>query len=315
MTSLARSTLWARLRALREAVDNPAFVTAGLMGVAADASALLRNGLAVQSFAVLEEFILTRSREALQHISAGYGAWNDLPPALLKRTTLGVASLLGAEANRLQRNVGSAAAMTLLEDTGASWATRRSGTMHLPDLAFGWSGSNMQAQDLADILSCLTVEKPFEAMTSILKRSDFPLVATSKDLLSALARNRHQAAHIPSHGIAPVALRAMPNEVLALSFAFDALVSRAAALGHAFDSHFQQGKGLKTANIGIRVVTKQTGETWRELKVGGQRGNRHVGSLADVKAKLLVDRSNTGDALLFREKDGAVVDWTTTDLP
>ncbi|WP_199580254.1 hypothetical protein [Blastococcus sp. TBT05-19] len=269
----------------------------------------------MQVYTVLEEFVRARSLEALNHISAGYGGWAQLPEGLLRRSTMGVASMLGGEAARLNKTNGTAAALALLEDTAVSWITRRNGGMQLSELTFRWAGSNMQAEDLVDILQAVTIEKPFESMTSIIKRFGLPLQGTVKELLQSLARNRHSAAHAPSPGIPAVSLRSMPNDLVTLALAFDVLISRGAAAGHRSDADFRQGKAVKVSSIGLRTVTRLHGDEWRELKVGNQRGTRPVGSLVDVKAALLSKRAKTGDVLLFLERDGSVSDWTTTDLP
>ena len=78
--SLARRLILERLHAFRLATQTEALVSLAPTEVDHNARAqVLRNGLAVVGFAILEDFIKSRAGEVVQRIGHGAAAFTDLP--------------------------------------------------------------------------------------------------------------------------------------------------------------------------------------------------------------------------------------------
>lgn len=225
MTSDARNQLITALRAVESACDEKCVKNKDAEGQ------ILRKGLCVTSFNVLEGFVAQRWQELAKYANSGVTQFEDLPEGMRRKI---LERTLKVAAKRLSRIDKDDATLTsFMKDIGLS-LSKTSGDLVLSDLAGQWEGSNLNQTDLTEILKMVHVGNPWESMreftanfgfTSSTSASRLPLdlSQTFRDI----SQNRHNAAHDMNYNATLLQLRTLPSEIRRIAFGFDICASKA----------------------------------------------------------------------------------------
>jgi hypothetical protein len=181
---------------------------------------VVRNGLAVQTFNTLEDFLRARMGEALASISQSSVQFANLPPALQKASTIDVISAIQFQL-KLQE-VTNRVAFTQAN-------SRRIGTtvnppLDLPNLAFFHSSANISHEHFRDGLKAFSVKDPWAQVAGLFSRWGVSAVP-GETLFHELANRRHKAAHEPTASVSEVDLRQSLRDAATLAAGFDILLS------------------------------------------------------------------------------------------
>jgi hypothetical protein len=158
------------------------------------------------------------------------------------------------------------------------------------------------------------VDTPWTSILAFSGRLGFPTrdpVGRGIDLefeLRALALQRHKCAHVASHKVTTVWLRAVPDQILRYAISFDCLASCSTsqiALGH--PDFLQDDKWMTGNRLSIRAV-RQRKDDWAEMADGGKRatnkGKDPVALLAAAAA-----RCGPLEVLVQQATTGAILTW------
>lgn len=252
----AVDALLGRLSGIDEAVDSLA-VGSQEQPPSAVSQTLVR-GVAVEGLVTLEQFIRDRSEEWVTALSAARILPGALPggPGLLQERIV----------DNLPRRyrdepVGSRA--QLVQSLATSLGSFSTGSLVAHTIPFGWAGSNIQTGDIEAILTLVGVKNPWGEVTALWARVDprFPGNVSARSLLDAVARMRHDAAHLASPPLPLANIQTITRNVLLLAVCLDGLVSRSIrniAAGNTL------GKIVGSA-VPIRRLLRD-GTVWREYK-------------------------------------------------
>lgn len=221
--SVARSTFCERIGTIRSAIhsfglrDLPAIP----LHAAHNASArVVRNGLAVQTFNTLEDFIKARMAEALVSISRSTVRFSDLPLKLQKASTIGVIPAIQFQLRLLD----TANRISYTQDQSLRIGTTVNPPLNLPEIAFFHSNSNISHDHLRDGLKAFSISDPWIQMGGLFSR--FGVSAVSGEaLFKDLANSRHEAAHDPTASVSEVDLLQSLRDAMSLAAGFDVLLS------------------------------------------------------------------------------------------
>ncbi len=231
----AREQLTASLQALLGHIDSGAIQDTALPGTpSAEATRLVKNGLAVSAFTSFEHFVRQRMSELLVEIEAAPDAppFQDLPEGLQLAATRGVIEALrfrmGLNSDDLE--LKDAIALAQLH-AGRIVSTGSSGYQFSP-LAFGWARSNISAGTLNEFFSACGARHFGAQLGGVLTRQRFNFAAAGLSdsgqlKVKRLSQWRHSAAHDANHDIDVPVLRTRITAYLALAAAFDFLASLA----------------------------------------------------------------------------------------
>lgn len=186
---------------------------------------MLRQGLAVLVFSTLETFIRERTGELLRSFTNRKLSFSDLSPALQKATTLG--ALEGVRFRlKLQPAAGKIAWLVanLAPIAGATVDVR-----NLSDHSFGYAGSNIDEDDVADILRAFGVNAPWTHVTALTARIGIAILDAEAEFV-ALKKRRHSSAHALIGSVLYTDLENSVRSSLGICIAFDLLLSHAAGL-------------------------------------------------------------------------------------
>lgn len=254
-SSPARRNLFSRLEAFRDALTGDALKPSSIASAERDPAQLLRNGLAVIAFAMLEDFVRSRTQELLAGMP-GRRSFSDLPEKLRIASRRGAldAALLRA---RYVANRGEdpQAFLVVAAQEVASTASR---APSISQWSLGHGSSNLQASEVGEILNAVNVGGSWECLNQLARRAGsggFVL----RDAFRELGKRRHHAAHDGSASIPITDLETAPDQITALAFAFDAVCSMAV-------KRFLSGVDEPTEHADVRLTLLRVDHSVRTVE-------------------------------------------------
>ena len=190
-----------------------------------NAARLLRNGLAVTSFAAFEMFVRDRLNEIATWLTSQSIPFSAFPTGLQsapQRRAPGILRLL------MEREPNSAIVATAYQELGASWSQAQGGGgWTIPHVSLLWEGSNLSAGVMLEITTMFGGPTQWGDMSGIAKGAGFAVLPTSQ-LFDQIAKRRHSSAHNAAFDADILLLRATPSYLTSHAFAIDAALSAAA---------------------------------------------------------------------------------------
>jgi hypothetical protein len=309
----ARDDFVNRVQAIRHAVTNAGGLEVLQHQPAApakdEAARLFRNGLAVAGFAVLEEFLRSRTAEVLGSCSGCALAFEDLPEPLQEFSMKGVVSALKFQVDMRSRSGEDVSG--LIRRAGRALASTDSAVYELSELAFGRARSNLSHDDLKELLRGFKIKDAWGNVDRLGKRMGFSSLSLRDDFQSA-AQRRHAAAHRGSVEVPLGDLQILPSQVLAIAATFDALLSRSAFHLVSGDHVFAKSGNLDESAIDIRYLDNDKGSV-REIGEGKQRATAVGNSYAELLPACRTRAAKRGAVIIFSEKRVPLA-WEVTDL-
>lgn len=224
--SLARNTFLISLAALEEATE------IGVIRETSRSAALIRKGLTVTAFNILEGFIFNRWTEFAEFLNRSSLAFSDLPEdtrrEILKRTLMHASSKLkwaDLTGEKLESFIAPLAGQFAME-SNRSIISQYSATS---------GGSNVSGADIKSSLALLGAEDPWGQMTDFTGRCGLSSTGPDGQIVNLeviykhLSNARNSAAHDPTSEISFVELRSLAPQVRQIALGYD-LVGTAAAL-------------------------------------------------------------------------------------
>jgi|GEM_PF-3093938 len=307
MASHARESFLKGIRALEDLCTEPVATEAS------DRGGVLRRGLVVTAYNLLETFVMERTTELLRHAETGPTHFADLSDGQKKRAlrnTLQVASRRVLRGDWDLSSLGQ-----LAGELGAS--LNQSGGLGLHPYAFLWDGSNMSPEDLRSTLRMWHVASPFEQLLILSSRLGFdtsdplsPGQISLKEDLSALMTMRHKCAHDSSSLISGLELRAIPNRILRVAAPFDVLASSGAQhLREGTREYFMNDDAVDARGIDIRVIEKRA-NSWALMRKSGVAAHR-VLPTAEPLVALACSQASSHGVVVVRNLQRELLTWTT----
>ena len=280
--STARTVFWRRVSAISTAVRDFTLQDFPLLPANTSRNAsvrVIRSGLAVQCFNILEDFLKARTSEALAKLNSSGVQFAWLPEQLQEAATVGTVKAIGVQVRRKER----VDRVSYAQLYGAKIASTQTGAMELADIGFFHAGSNIDGEDLRQALAAFCVAEPWTQLTGMLSRvgiSGLP----AKEVFTSLARRRHSAAHDPNTTVSESDLLQSVVDATGIALGYDLLLSRAAT---ALSRLTTPTTGRRVLNIGhlsipLRFI-RSRGAVFGEIK---ENGKRSVALSADVQALL-----------------------------
>jgi hypothetical protein len=134
-----------------------------------------------------------------------------------------------------------------------------------------------------------------------------------EDELAVLASERHKCAHVASHGVTTVWLRAVPDQILRYAASFDSLASVSAHLLRTSDPRIlRDERWMNDARVKLRFV-RERARGYAEVVEGKSRATR-----TSTDCGLLVagasGRCGASEVLVEQNRAGAVVAWSVPSV-
>ncbi len=222
-------------------------------------AAALRQGLAVLTFSAVETFIRERTGEVLGSFASKV-RFSDLSPALQKATTIG--ALDGVRFRlKLQAPVNK---ISWLVTNIAPIATAATDIKNLSPHSFGYATSNLEEDDVRDILKAFGVESPWTQMTNLCSRVNLALPNCEAEF-ETIRKRRHSSAHALTSSVLHSQLEDSLRSSRAICLAFDLLLSHCLGL-------YNQRRSSSVATLVSGVAHSNIRLVFIEPRSGGDFG-------------------------------------------
>ena len=298
--STARRAFLQRLSGAQEAAqDSRLLSAAGASQSSRESARLLRNGLAVTTFACFEGFVSSRLREVVTWLNSQSLPASQFPESLRelprKRAPIILASLIERDRQGDDPQIDVA-----YEELGHAWSDPVGGAWTLPHVALLWKGSNLSAQALVEILTAFSVISEWSSLAPISRGAGF-IVQAASQTFQELADRRHKAAHRASHDTDILLLRSTPEQLMSLGYAFDALLSSAAR-------QIASGQQIVTGrdSVAQHSLEQDSGDAQKWVHRAGHAENpnavltEHTGELEPVLTAVRAGLQDPKDVLIVR---------------
>lgn len=308
--SVARVTFCERIDLIREAVHN--FNLRDLPPSPANVShnnsvRIVRNGLAVQCFNILEDFIKARTGELLLTISSSGVPFNHLPENF--QWALTVDTIKAIEFQLRLRDVGDR--ISYAQHYSEKISSTKLPTLDLAEIAFFHSTPNITKDHFKTALAALAVSNPWLQCSAFCSRIGVSGVPADQ-VFHSLAQRRHRAAHNPNASVSEIDLLQSLLDASGLALCFDVLASKATALLCKMKAAHVSGTWLinDQASIPLRFVRFKNGR-FCEVTENGRRNTRaHVDISVLIPAATRRATREHG-VLLILDRAGMPKTWWT----
>lgn len=274
-----------------------------------DSARLLRNGLAVVAFTLLEDFLRRRFEEAARCIDGNQVRFEDLPEKLRAAATAGVVHSLSSQV-RL-RSYDEPERNQLIWRSAASLTSTKQAAFDISPLLFGSRSSNLSVSEISDLLSILRVDGGWQALNAVAGRARLGVPALEESF-RRFSQTRHAAAHDASTEVSPPDLESFYLEALAVGLAFDVLISRACRLLGAGDAAVLAGNRIDSSTVAIRFV-EPSARGWREIEEGRSRAAQVHPDRATAVTSAIARAKSSGQVVVALDASGTPDHWWCTD--
>lgn len=264
------------------------------------AAKMLRNGLAVVSFASLEDFVKKRSSEAMIELNSCSVNFNELPVKLQDAATHEIISALSYQMGLLDKVDRTDYIQRHAKNIYSTATPNYELSIH----TFAHSQANINVKAIGDILKSFNVKDPWLQMSSIASNLGLTSSLPLAEIFRNAALRRHRAAHVAGVDTPPTDLKQFVKEAFAIAITFDALLSKAVQkISENNDDFLRNNVKLNADDVKIRTI-KFVDNKWKEYKGNATRAYRispDFNSLAlaakgraDINKELIVEFDESG---------------------
>ncbi|WP_159065982.1 MAE_28990/MAE_18760 family HEPN-like nuclease [Deinococcus ficus] len=307
--SQARIDLQKRLSAFAGALKTDAITTKTLADVEHNASAqILRNGLAVIGFAMMEDFIRNRTGEILDRAGSGQTRFTELPQVLQNAAVVEIYKSVQMQA-KLQQ-LDSNQRIVLFQDIAKHIVSTQTAAFHLPRWSFGFDQSNLSDSTIDTILSAFWCKDGWQSMKTVASRCGVG-IPDLKSTFKAAASRRHSAAHNSSASVEFSDLDSFKNEIIAISMCFDLIISL--GLRRTLDRDNKvvvNGNPLAGGHVKVRFIEVEGGK-FKERLPNKPRAIKSSNTLEDALNQAYPRAKQAEEAIIIRPSGGFPTAWTT----
>lgn len=186
---------------------------------------LLRKGLGIVIFNILEDFIKERATEMFSSISSSLTNFNLLPEYMQEAATLGALKGVAAKAALEKKTQGNWLGL-IQQETMHINSTSLVNGFTISGLSLMAVGSNVYVEDIPNAMKCLNIEGGWETLQKISNLTNGGIPSLRQSFMNISSR-RHSAAHVANFDYELGWLNDSVNEIYAIASSFDvALTAR-----------------------------------------------------------------------------------------
>lgn len=303
----AKQELFDRLQYLQAATALPVIIDVGIAPSTHNGLAnLLRKGLGIVAFNMLEDYIKNRSYEALQFLSDSTVAFNKLPESLQTAAISGALAALGFKSKLLKKDGGDW--KSLVQEEALKIHSTKQAVFELSKYSFFSASSNIGESEVPDLMKAFGIGGGWNQLKDISDRINGGLPDLAQAYKNAAAR-RHSSAHSAGFRYDYQWLLEIRNEILTICASLDLLLSArcrqvAASLGKNVDAHDIQ------AALNFRFLETH-GSSFKETTAIGGRAKKLWGDRQQAIISIVPTLHARNEFLIILDDAKRIEDWRT----
>jgi hypothetical protein len=268
---------------------------------------MLRNGMSIIGFTFLEDFIKRRTGEILKSIGTTGCNFNLLPEKIKEAVTFYALKGINSRADTLKRN--SEDFITFIQNETGFISSTKSSVYELSEYSIGWDKSNLNSQDISEILTILNIEggwNSIQRLSSLINCS----ILNPDQVFKNFAMNRHKSAHNSDANSLLTDLESFITQSKIIAFCFDALIDKSLSYIKLNNlSYLNLTLKTKPQDVKIRFLI-EIGGKWKEF--ANNNLTRAFRTNIDYNV-ILIDaklRAQTNkEILLIKYENNSIRDW------
>lgn len=305
----AKSDLLTRLEYLSDAVNEPSLIDIGLIPSRHNGIAnLLRKGLGIVAFNIIEDYIKNRAEEGLTFISSSGVLFSNLTDTLQKSATLGALKSLTFNANILKKDPQFDITSLVQNETFKIYST----SIHpftLSKYSLVYSNSNVLADEIPDMLRSFGIDNCWPRLKAISDSIGGGITDLSSSFKNASQR-RHNAAHNANFNYVHSWLTNIKSEILAIAASIDIAIA----------AKCRQISRIPTSNIdafdisgdlNYRFIESVSSTLFKEKKHIGGKSIKNWPDIPSAIASISPNLSTRKEFLIILNNSGRIIDWYT----
>jgi RiboL-PSP-HEPN len=312
--SIARSNFVNRISVLRDSLGDSALADGPPANIQKNAvAAMLRNGLAVLAFAIIEDFIRDRTAEILNSFSSTTVKFDDLSEDLQQAITVSALNGILFKSKYQEKNNKIPWILAQLPPI----ASATTNITNLSKYSFGQSASNIADDEPAKILGAFGVAGGWNAIAATARRIGLGGALDYAQAFKDIAKRRHSAAHDTTTKIPLNDLINSVKTIIAICCSFDLLLSKALAIHNTGNIPDKKHSPVSEATLTLRFVSphpKQVGKFREQVELPNSsklHTKRVFATLLLAKAAAGKSASEKNAFLIFLESNGVPQTWET----
>jgi MAE_28990/MAE_18760-like HEPN len=267
---------------------------------------MLRNGMAIIGYTLLEDFIKKRAGEVLKEIGRTSVNFNSLPPKLKEATTVGALKGIQIRAELLKRD--NKDHISFIQNETSYISSTKDSVFEMSEYSLGWDKSNLSSTDITNFLSIFNVNKGWEAIRLISSSISITLTDPCEIFKNAASR-RHKAAHNTDADSLLSDLINFNSQSRVIAFAFDSLISQ--SLKHIKNNNINflnENSKTEERELSFRFLT-EVDNNWKEFKQNSSKAYRVKNSLSELRIDAEIRARRNDEVLVIKSENNNIVNW------
>ena len=268
---------------------------------------MLRNGMSIIGFTILEDFIKRSIGEILKNIGSTGCNFNLLPEKLKEAVTFYALKGINSRADTLKRN--SEDFITIIQNETGYISSTKSSIYELSEYSIGWDKSNLNSNDISETLTILNVEggwNSIQRLSSIINCS----ILNPDQVFKNFAMNRHKSAHNTDADSLLTDLESFITQAKIIAFCFDTLIHKSLSYIRLNNTNFLNlSLKSKSQDIKIRYLIEINGK-WKEFTNNNFTRAYRISTDYNLilrDSKLRAQANN--EVLLVKNENNSIRDW------
>ena len=306
--STSRQLFLDRIQSFRFAAQHPDLIAHAPTDVEHNNRArLLRNGLAVVAFALLEDFIRSRLSEILRRVGSSHLPFDQLPEALRDAAVMGALKAVNFH-SEMRRRQGEDQFSFIQTETRLISSTSTVG-YELSGMSLGRATSNLNDTDIKEILRAFKIKDAWSHIDALAARVGVASPSL-RDSFKQAALRRHHAAHRADADTESSQLDSFYPQSMGIALAVDTLVSKSLRRILDHNSDFLDDNGeVRNTDITIRFIETSPDNWWREVRETGRRAVTRSRDVDALLATCLARPNAHNDLIVVRDASQQPLRW------
>ncbi|WP_156466471.1 hypothetical protein [Rhizobium sp. Leaf306] len=308
--SRARSDFIERVAAFKLALDVQHLIELAPTEVEHNTRArMLRNGLCVVGFTMLEDFIKSRADEVIEKVGQGPIAFSQLPERLQHLGTIDVLDGLRQQTRRMMSD--KLDALPMVQHHSQQIASTVNAQFQLSFLGFGRDASNLNSTAVKGLLRTFQIKDGWGQIGHVGGRIGFGIPSMEQSFVNA-SKSRHAAAHEIRANTLLATLRTTINDAVAIALGYDLLLSKAIRTLLVGNTQFcQDNFNIQHTALSLRFVDQIGPSLWSCFPENAQRAWKRSAN----REQLIQDAESIalrrGEFVVLRDQRRLPTDWRT----
>jgi RiboL-PSP-HEPN len=267
---------------------------------------MLRNGLAIIGYNILEDFIKKRLGEIFKEIGNSNVPFSELPEKLKDASVFTSLKSILERAENLKR--GSEDYITFIQDETRYISSTKNNAYELSAFTLGWDKSNLNSTDISNYMKIFNIDGGWNAIKDISIRVNCSLL-NPEEIFRNAARRRHRAAHnADAESLLPDLIN-FANDSRVIAFCFDVLLSKSITYIKSHNVDFLNSM-LKTQqnHVKLRFLIEKDG-FWKEYKLNFSKAYRVNRDYQLLYHQALNRARMNNEYLLVKSQTNQILQW------